>query len=46
MHEVEAKYNWVIKEYKHYENVGVEDIAFEGKAEERFQHHEFAYKYA
>lgn len=40
MHEVEAKYNWVIKEYKHYENVGVEDIAFEGKAEERFQHHE------
>mgnify|MGYP000376386463 CR=1 FL=1 len=28
MHEVEAKYNWVIKEYKHYENVGVEDIRF------------------
>ena len=31
MHEVEAKYNWVIKEYKHYENVGVEDIAFKEK---------------
>lgn len=40
MHTVEAKYNWVIKEYKHYEDVGVEDLAFEGKAEERFQHHE------
>lgn len=39
MHEVEAKYNWAVKEYKHYENIGVEDLTFEGKAEEKFVHH-------
>ncbi len=39
MHEVEAKYNWVIKDYQHYENVGVEDLTFEGKAKDKFFHH-------
>lgn len=40
MHEVEAAYGWILKEYKHYENVGVEDLTFEGKAEAGFAHHE------
>lgn len=40
MRKVEAKYNWKIKKYPHYENIGVEDLTFQGKAVERFEHHE------
>lgn len=40
MRKVEAKYGWKIKKYPHYENIGVEDLTFQGKAEEKFQHHE------
>lgn len=39
MRKVEAKYNWKIRKYPHYENVGVEDLTFRGKAEEGFKHH-------
>lgn len=40
MRKVEAKYNWKIKKYPHYENVGVEDLTFQGKAVKGFEHHE------
>jgi hypothetical protein len=39
MHSVEAKYEWKIQKYPHYENVGVEDITFQGDAKEDFKHH-------
>lgn len=39
MHAVEAKWNWEIKKYNHYENVGVEDITFKGNAKADFKHH-------
>ena len=38
-HEVEASMNWEIKEYPHYEYVGVEDLTFVGNAKSDFQHH-------
>lgn len=39
MHAVEAKWNWELHRFPHYENVGVEDLAFEGKAKPNFVHH-------
>ena len=39
MHEVKAAYDWTIVGYQHYENVGVEDLTFEGNAKESFDHH-------
>ncbi len=39
MHEVEAQYDWQIREFPHYENVGVEDLTFVGNAKEDFGHH-------
>ena len=39
MHAVEAKWNWKIMKYPHYENVGVEDITFKGNAKPDFAHH-------
>lgn len=39
MHAVEAKWGWKIKKYPHYENVGVEDLTFEGCAKPDFSHH-------
>lgn len=39
MHEVKARYGWKIRKYPHYENVGVEDLAFEGRSKENFAHH-------
>lgn len=39
MHAVEAKWGWEIKEYPHYENVGVEDLRFKGNAKADFEHH-------
>ena len=32
MKAVEAKWNWEIRSYPHYENIGIEDLAFEGNA--------------
>ena len=39
MHEVEAKYGWEIREFPHYENVGIEDLTFVGNSKENFGHH-------
>ena len=39
MHEVEAKYGWQIREFPHYENVGIEDLTFVGNAKTNFGHH-------
>lgn len=39
MHAVEAKWGWEIRKYPHYENVGIEDLTFEGHAKEGFGHH-------
>ena len=44
MHEVNTAYNdydggWVIREYKYFENVGVEDLSFIGKAITPYYHH-------
>ena len=39
MHGVEAKWNWVLCKYPHYENVGVEDLTFVGQAKSDFVHH-------
>lgn len=39
MHAVEAKYGWEIREYPHYENVGIEDLTFVGNAKDKFGHH-------
>ncbi|MDE6865443.1 MAG: DUF4955 domain-containing protein, partial [Alistipes sp.] len=39
MHAVEAKWDWKVQKYNHYENVGVEDITFKGNAKADFKHH-------
>ena len=39
MHEVDPKWGWEIMTYNHYQNVGIEDLTFVGKAEDDFQHH-------
>ena len=39
MYAVEAKWNWKIRKFPHYENVGVEDVTFEGRSKENFGHH-------
>ncbi len=39
MHAVEAKWGWEIHKYPHYENVGVEDLAFKGYSKADFIHH-------
>lgn len=39
MHAVESKWGWTIFKYPHYENVGVEDLAFKGHSKEGFAHH-------
>ena len=39
MHAVEAKWEWKLQKYPHYEQVGVEDLTLQGKAKEKFQHH-------
>lgn len=43
MHEVDVQYNdclgWEIREYKHYENVGIEGLTFVGKAITPYYHH-------
>ncbi|MDE5621758.1 MAG: DUF4955 domain-containing protein [Alistipes sp.] len=39
MHAVDAKYGWEIREFPHYENVGIEDLTFVGDAKDQFGHH-------
>lgn len=39
MHAVDADWGWQILRYQHYENVGIEDLCFEGHAKDRFDHH-------
>ena len=39
MHSIDADWNWTIVRYQHYENVGIEDLAFAGHAKEGFIHH-------
>lgn len=39
MHAVEAKWNWEIRKYPHYEEVGIEDLTFVGHAKTNFIHH-------
>lgn len=39
MHKVDPKYKWELKDYPHHENVGIEDLCFEGDAKDRFRHH-------
>mgnify|MGYP004620627195 FL=1 len=39
MHAVNSAYGWDIKTYAHYEEVGVEDLTFKGKAKKKFHHH-------
>lgn len=39
MHEVDPQWGWKIQKYPHYENIGVEDLAFEGNAKPEFVHH-------
>lgn len=39
LHDVHARWGWKICKYPHYENVGVEDLAFEGRSKEDFGHH-------
>lgn len=39
MHEVEAKYEWELKKYNYYENVGIEDLTFVGHSVSDFKHH-------
>ena len=39
MHEVDHRWNWKIMKYRHYENVGIEDLTFVGKCVDDFKHH-------
>jgi len=39
MHEIKTAYEWKLGQYKHYENVGIEDLSFEGHSKEKFGHH-------
>lgn len=39
MHEVEARYDWMLMKYSHYENVGIEDLTFVGHSVDDFKHH-------
>lgn len=43
MHDIDVKYNdclgWEIREYKYFENVGVEDLTFVGQAVTPYYHH-------
>ncbi len=40
LHEVESRWSWAVYSYPHYEEVGVEDLTFEGDAKDDFSHHE------
>lgn len=38
MHEVDPKFNWTLNHYSHYENIGIEDLAFVGDTKEDYVH--------
>lgn len=40
MHEVDDRWNWALYNYPHYEEVGVEDLTFEGQCKDNFLHHD------
>lgn len=40
LHDVDKKHNWKVLTYAHYEEVGVEDIAFVGNWHDDFVHHQ------
>lgn len=39
MRKIEAKWEWKVNQYPHYENVGVEDLTFLGHSKDDFKHH-------
>lgn len=39
MRKIEAKWEWKVNRYPHYENVGVEDLTFLGHSKDDFKHH-------
>lgn len=39
MRKIEAKWEWKVNRYPHYENVGVEDLTFLGHSKNDFKHH-------
>ena len=39
MRKIEAKWEWKVYQYPHYENVGVEDLTFLGHSKDDFKHH-------
>lgn len=39
MHEVDPQWDWQLRKYRHYENVGVEDLCFVGHSVSDFKHH-------
>lgn len=39
MRKIEAKWEWKVNQYPHYENVGVEDLTFLGHSKDDFRHH-------
>lgn len=39
MRKIEAKWEWKVNQYPHYENVGVEDLTFLGDSKDDFRHH-------
>lgn len=39
MRKIEAKWDWKVNQYPHYENVGVEDLTFLGHSKDDFKHH-------
>ena len=36
---IDASWNWEVKRFPHYSNVGIEDITFKGNAKPDFRHH-------
>ena len=40
MYDIRSSWDWKVIRYPHYENVGVEDITFQGKATNNFVHHQ------
>lgn len=39
MYGVEKKWGWYLRKYNHYEEIGIEDLTFVGKAKPEFIHH-------
>ena len=39
MHGVKASWQWKLQDFPHYNNIGVEDLTFQGQAKPDFKHH-------